>query len=89
MYTLLLEHNRPRTKYWRPCGIVVSDEREPLIAVLARVRETRPALHGHGLRLKRFDRVPGIFDDSDNPATGRILILPESSIDAPVDTPAE
>ena len=84
MKTLLIELRKTSNSQWVPIGVAsVSDDTTGSV-VLDLIRKIRPELVGLAIRVRKFVRLPGIFDDDDNPATGRILYIDDTARVTPV-----
>ncbi len=88
MEARLIECQPPDKTTWRPIGIVGLDCELTVGTIIDRLRARYPALCEYGMRVKRFDRIPGVFDDTDNVAPVGIIILDDSPDVAPIVAPA-
>ena len=75
MIAMLIECRPPGKTSWRPIGIVGLECELTVGTIIDRLRIHYPALCEYGMRVKRFDRIPGIFDDTDNIAPVGIVII--------------
>ncbi len=67
--------NKSSAGGWYPIGVVSSTTTLDGNGVLDTVRQSFPALVNYALRIRKFRRVPGIFDNKDNPALGLVLTI--------------
>ena len=84
MQTLLIELRKQNSRIWQPVGVASVSNGITGTDVLDRIRVERPSLADHAIRVRKFIRIPGVFDDCDNPATGRILYIEDMARTAPV-----
>ena len=82
--TLLIELRKTSNSQWVPIGVASVPDGTTGTSILDTIRIERPLLADHAIRVKRFVRVPGVFDDTDNPATGRILYIDDTVRNAPI-----
>lgn len=73
--TFLIECQLSGSTVWKPIGIVSARSTLTGSEVLDYVRVNYPTIIGQPIRVRKFARIPGVFDTVDNPATGRILVI--------------
>jgi len=84
MQTLLIELRKPNSRVWQPIGVASVSNGITGTTILDTIRVERPSLIDHAIRVRQFIRVPGVFDDGDNPATGRILYIDDTAHNASI-----
>ena len=73
--TFLIECQLNGSAVWKPIGIVSARSTLTGSEVLDYVRVNFPAIIGRPIRARKFVRIPGVFNTTDNLATGRILVI--------------
>ena len=73
--TFLVECQLTGSAVWKPIGIVSARSTLTGSEVLDYVRVNYPAICSRPIRARKFTRIPGVFNTTDNLATGQILVI--------------